>query len=102
LTHVHVRNHRGVLAVSGVMIAALALSACGGSDDDSGAGTPSGGASTGSDSSALGAANAASGPAVQIGFVNEGVTPDIDTSNEEDAAKAVVSYANDYLGARSS
>ena len=95
--HANFRGRRVALACSGVLAAAVALSACGGSSSSS---SSSSGASASSDSgsSALGPEKKASGEPVLIGSVNDGVSAAIDTSAEGKAADAVVAYANDHLG----
>jgi ABC-type branched-subunit amino acid transport system substrate-binding protein len=94
--HVNFRGRRVALACSGVLVAALALSACGGSSDSDSSSSDSS-ASTG-DSAALGPEKKASGEPVLIGSINDGVSAAIDTSAEGKAADAVVAYANEHLG----
>lgn len=69
------------------LLAALALTSCSSSSD-----TPA------SDESVLGAPNKASGKPIKIAFSSEGKAAQFDTTPEIEAAKATVSYINDYLG----
>ncbi|ASR03229.1 ABC transporter substrate-binding protein [Gordonia rubripertincta] len=48
--------------------------------------------------SVLGTPNKATGTPVTIGFVSEGKSPTIDTSDEIRGAQAAAAYANEYLG----
>lgn len=81
---------RLVVGMVGLAIATTTLAACSSSTNKSSGGNTS--------DAALGALNKASGTPVKIGFVNDGVSAAIDTSDEAKAADAVVKYANDYLG----
>jgi branched-chain amino acid transport system substrate-binding protein len=93
--HEQSRGRRIVLG-AGVMVAALALSACGGSSDKKTT-TPDPSSSS-AGNAALGPDKKATGEPVLIGSVNDGVSAAIDTSKEAKAADAVVAYANDHLG----
>ncbi|MCU1586882.1 MAG: putative amino acid transporter [Frankiales bacterium] len=95
--HAKPRGRSVALACTGVLTAALALSACGGSSSpsSSGGGTSS---SPAAGNAALGPDKKATGDPVLIGSVNDGVSAAIDTSAEGKAADAVVAYANDHLG----
>jgi branched-chain amino acid transport system substrate-binding protein len=96
-----IRPARGarVLPVAALTLTlAMALAACGSSSDDSAASPSSGTSSPSSDTAALGTANAATGEPVKIGFVADGLTPTIDTTNEIKGAVAAADYANKYLG----
>jgi branched-chain amino acid transport system substrate-binding protein len=86
---------RLALAIPAGLLAATALAACG-SDDDASSGAPS--SAPPSPTSVLGAENKATGAPIKVGFVYEGTTAAIDTSNQAKSADAVVKYANQYLG----
>ena len=85
------RARRVVVGVAGLAIAATALAACG--SDDKASDEP-----TTASNAALGPVKKATGAAVKIGFVHEGVSASIDTSDEAKAATAVAKYANEHLG----
>jgi branched-chain amino acid transport system substrate-binding protein len=92
LKHLIARGSRVALGVTGVLLATTALSACGSSDTKADPPGTSGGAS------ALGPEKKATGAALKIGFVHEGVSAAIDTSEMAKAATAVVKYVNAHLG----
>lgn len=89
----HDMSRAGRVAV-GVVGLALALTACGGSSSK----TSTGASKAPSSNPALGPDKKATGEPVKLGFVNDGVSAAIDTSDEGKAAEAVVKYANDHLG----
>ncbi|ROO87986.1 ABC-type branched-subunit amino acid transport system substrate-binding protein [Actinocorallia herbida] len=82
------------MAVAAAALLALALTAACGAD----AGTADGTADTPAAPFDFGAPNAATGAPIKIGYVNEGQSAALDTTNEERSAKAVSDYANAYLG----
>ncbi|NMD61414.1 UNVERIFIED_ORG: branched-chain amino acid transport system substrate-binding protein [Nocardia globerula] len=88
------RTGRRLLAVT-VLSATLTagMVACSSSDDSgSSAAKPS------ANETVLGTPNKATGSPVTIGFISEGKSPSIDTTDEIRGAKAAAAYANDYLG----
>jgi branched-chain amino acid transport system substrate-binding protein len=61
-------------------------------------GTSSTSTSTGANSALLGPVNQASGPAITIGYIDEGVSAAIDSRPEVAAAQAAAKYINGHLG----
>ncbi|MCW2621388.1 MAG: branched-chain amino acid transporter substrate-binding protein, partial [Frankiales bacterium] len=90
------RVRRLALCLPVGLLAVTALAACGGDDDKDSSGPTSGTSSA--TTSLLGPEKKATGTPVKVGFVYEGTTAAIDTSNQAKAADAVVKYANQYLG----
>jgi branched-chain amino acid transport system substrate-binding protein len=78
-----------------ITTSALAVAGCS-SDDDKGS-DPTGSSSS-PNSEVLGTPKAASGEAVSVGFIYDGITDAQDLSAELTGAKAAVSYINDYMG----
>src|SRR4051794_10445936 len=62
-----------------------------------GAATTAGGSAT-TTANPLGAPNKATGTPVKIGYITEGLAPNVDLTGEKLAAQATFKYANDYLG----
>jgi ABC-type branched-subunit amino acid transport system substrate-binding protein len=92
------QGRRLALALPATMLAITALAACGSDDNnDNGTAATPGGGST-SSSSLLGPEKKATGTPVKVGFVYEGTSAAIDTSNQAKAAQAVADYANEHLG----
>src|SRR5437588_7901388 len=82
---------RAVVCTLGVM--ALLTAAC-----SSGTSSSSTGGASGANSALLGPVNQASGPAITIGYIDEGVSAAIDSRPEVAAAQAAVKYINGHLG----
>ena len=90
------RRVRTMTLLCSAMIAVGVLPACGSSSGGSGASnTP---APSPVDTSLLGVDKPATGAAVKIGFLYDGQSAAIDTTNQVVAARAVVKYANAKLG----
>jgi branched-chain amino acid transport system substrate-binding protein len=88
--------YRRRLAVpAAVLSLAFATAACGG--DDGGEEGNDGSGSTGA-AEVLGSEDAAAGETVKIGWLTTGQTQAIDTTEQTEAAEAVVAYANERLG----
>ncbi|MCW2622526.1 MAG: putative branched-chain amino acid transporter, amino acid-binding protein [Frankiales bacterium] len=95
---VHSASRRIAIGVPALLLAATALAACGGDDNnDKGVATPAGSATSGT-TSVLGPDKKATGTPVKVGFAFEGTTAAIDTSAQGKAAQAVAAYANEHLG----
>ena len=89
----HKSNARRRLLAATLLTGALTASLVGCSSDDGGsAAEPS------ANEAALGTPNKATGTPVTIGFISEGKSQTIDTTDEIRGAKAAAAYANDYLG----
>lgn len=89
------RRGRRVPLIAALAAVALTAVACGGgSSSGSGGGT----ASASADTAILGTAKAATGTPVKIGWVSDGRTPAVDTTDEIKGAQATAAYANAYLG----
>jgi len=82
--------------IAALAAAALTAVACGGGGSNGSAG--GGTASASADTAVLGTAKAATGTPVKIGWVSDGRTPAVDTTNEIKSAQATAAYANAYLG----
>jgi branched-chain amino acid transport system substrate-binding protein len=87
------RSWRLKTAAIAASLGLVFVAACG-SDNDSGDG-----GTTDSTVAAdeLGTPNAASGEAVKVGFISDGVTASLDNSHMKPAAEATFSYINDYM-----
>lgn len=82
-----------------VVAAAIAVIAVGCSSDDSGSSDGGdGGSETTVDASILGTENPATGEALKVGFVYDGVTEAVDNSDDLAAAQAATDYVNEYMG----
>ncbi len=81
------------IALVAVFGLAVGATACKSSDDKGASGT-----ATTVDANVLGTPKPATGTPVKVGFVTDGRTPTVDNSTQEPAAKATVSYINDYMG----
>ncbi|MCW2622034.1 MAG: putative amino acid transporter [Frankiales bacterium] len=88
-------TRRALPAAALAMTLAASLSACGNDDSKKSSPSPVG---TPAADSALGSVNEAKGEPVKIGFVADGQSAAIDTTDEIKAAQAVETYANKYLG----
>ncbi|MCW2530123.1 MAG: hypothetical protein JWM76_4983 [Pseudonocardiales bacterium] len=86
----------GRLAFAGILAVALAATAaCSSSTKSASSGTSG---SAGASGSVLGAANAASGTPITLGFITDGKSAAIDFSSQEQTAQAAVKYINEHLG----
>jgi branched-chain amino acid transport system substrate-binding protein len=94
----HTRLRAGLVA--GLAALPLVMAGCGGggSGGDSAVSTASSSAAGGSGAAVLGTPNKATGSPIVIGINNPGKTEQYDQSVENVAARALVKYANEYLG----
>ncbi|MCW2529281.1 MAG: putative amino acid transporter [Pseudonocardiales bacterium] len=86
--------HRGLIV--GLVALPLLVAGCSSSKSDSGSGSSS--SDTAAADSLLGTPNKATGSPITIGIQNPGKAEAIDTTTENVASRALVKYANDYLG----
>jgi len=93
------RSRSCAVVAAGVAVLSLALAACGssgGADGHSGSG--GGSSASAVDTAVFGTPHKATGSPIVIGINNPGKSDSVDTSTENAASRALVKYANAYLG----
>ncbi|MCW2529733.1 MAG: branched-chain amino acid transporter substrate-binding protein, partial [Pseudonocardiales bacterium] len=88
---------RGLIGGLVILPLVVAAAGCSSSKKDSGSAASGSGSGSSADS-ILGTPNKATGSPIVIGVNNPGKSASIDVTIEDTAIKALVSYANDYMG----